>query len=144
MALFDSTVPSSIGYTPSYSFTSSTPTTSTPTTSSSSGGFFSSGIGQQLATSGISSFFNIGSTLLQSKQQQDLIKQQANAQAQGLDKQLAIEQERTRQAQLGLQNASSGALVGAGGNTMLYVGLGIGAVVILGVVIFAVTRKKAE
>ena len=31
-----------------------------------------------------------------------------------------------------------------GGNTMLYVGLGIGAVVILGVVIFSVTRKKSE
>lgn len=30
-----------------------------------------------------------------------------------------------------------------GGNTMLYVGLGIGAIVILGVVVFAVTRKKS-
>jgi hypothetical protein len=29
------------------------------------------------------------------------------------------------------------------GNTGLYIGLGVGAVVILGVVIFAVTRKKA-
>ena len=29
------------------------------------------------------------------------------------------------------------------GNTALYIGLGVGAVVILGVVIFAVTRKKS-
>jgi hypothetical protein len=142
MGLFDSNVPSSIGYTPTYSF-SSTGGTPATTTTASSGGFFSSGIGQQIATSGISSLFNIGSNLLQSKQQQDLIRQQANAQAQGLDRQLAIEQERTKQAQLGMQNLTSG-LSGAGGNTMLYVGLGIGAVVILGVVIFAVTRKKSE
>jgi hypothetical protein len=32
---------------------------------------------------------------------------------------------------------------GAGGNTALYIGLGVAGVVILGVVIFAVTRKKA-
>lgn len=43
-----------------------------------------------------------------------------------------------------LEIAKSG--VGAGtkaGSKTLYIGLGIGAVVILGVVIFAVTRKKA-
>jgi len=97
-----------------------------------------------LATTSIPSLINLGTTAFSTKQQQDLIKQQANAQAQSLDKQLAIEQERTRQAQLGMQNANSGGLVGASGNTMLYVGLGIGAVVILGVVIFSVTRKKSE
>jgi hypothetical protein len=38
------------------------------------------------------------------------------------------------------KNAVAG---GESGNTLLYVGLGIGGVLVLGVVIFAVTRKKA-
>jgi len=45
---------------------------------------------------------------------------------------------------LDLQTAlASGGKASSGGNTMLYIGLGIGGVVILGLVIFAVTRKKA-
>ena len=42
-----------------------------------------------------------------------------------------------------LEIAKSGKTAGTkAGSTTLYIGLGIGAVVILGVVIFAVTRKK--
>jgi hypothetical protein len=44
---------------------------------------------------------------------------------------------------LELQTALAGGGKSSGGNTMLYIGLGIGGVVILGLVIFAVTRKKA-
>lgn len=40
------------------------------------------------------------------------------------------------------QQQSGGAKTGAGSKT-LYIALGVGAVVVLGVVIFAVTRKKA-
>ena len=43
-----------------------------------------------------------------------------------------------------LEIAKSGKTAGTGaGSKTLYIGLGIGAVVILGVVIFAVTRKRA-
>jgi hypothetical protein len=42
---------------------------------------------------------------------------------------------------LKLEQAKAGAGAGAGSKT-LYIALGVGAVVILGVVIFAVTRKK--
>lgn len=46
----------------------------------------------------------------------------------------------TELAKLELAKAGGGA---KSGSTALYIGLGVGAVVILGVVIFAVTRKKA-
>jgi hypothetical protein len=46
---------------------------------------------------------------------------------------------------LDLELAKSGGAKSGGvaGNKTLYIGLGVGAVVVLGVVIFAVTRKKA-
>jgi hypothetical protein len=58
-----------------------------------------------------------------------------------------VSQERVQQLilegkRLDLETAKAGAGTKAGGNT-LYIALGVGAVVVLGVVIFAVTRKKA-
>jgi len=44
---------------------------------------------------------------------------------------------------LDLEVAKAGVVGGKSGNTLLYVGLGIGGVLVLGVVIFAVTRKRA-
>jgi hypothetical protein len=44
---------------------------------------------------------------------------------------------------LDLETAKAGVVGGKSGSTVLYVAVGVGAVVILGVVIFAVTRKKA-
>jgi uncharacterized protein HemX len=57
-----------------------------------------------------------------------------------------VSQERVQQLilegkRLDLETAKAGAGTKAGSNT-LYIALGIGAVVVLGVVIFAVTRKK--
>lgn len=54
---------------------------------------------------------------------------------------LEIERERTKQAQLNAQAGLNQQTAKAGGNTMLYVALGVGGVLVLGVVIFAVTRK---
>jgi hypothetical protein len=69
--------------------------------------------------------------------------QQAQAEAlrqQGLTQlEIARVQQQTKLAELEALKAGGGAK--AGSNT-LYIALGVGAVVVLGVVIFAVTRKK--
>jgi hypothetical protein len=137
MGRFDSTftAPTSIGYTPT--------TTFAPTTSSGSavGNYFKSDVGKQTISQGIGAALNFGLALFGSNQARQDMKAQANMialQGQGA---LSVEQERTRQAQLALEAAKlQGA--GAGGNTALYIGLGIAGVVVLGVVIFAVTRRS--
>ena len=69
------------------------------------------------------------------------MKAQANIIARQGQDALSVEQERTRQAQLAVEAAKlQGA--GAGGSTALYIGLGVVGVVVLGVVIFAVTRRS--
>jgi hypothetical protein len=46
---------------------------------------------------------------------------------------------------LDLQTALAGGnKVSSGGNTTLYIALGVGGVLVLGLIIFAVTRKKAQ
>jgi hypothetical protein len=71
----------------------------------------------------------------------------AEAQADALIKQglsqveVAKIQQQTRLAELEAQKSGAGASTGAGNKT-LYIALGIGGVVVLGLVIFAVTRKK--
>ena len=45
---------------------------------------------------------------------------------------------------LELQTALAGGNKKSGGNTTLYIALGVGGVLVLGLVIFAVTRKKAQ
>jgi hypothetical protein len=57
--------------------------------------------------------------------------------------QLEIERERTKQAQLNAQAGLNKVSAGQGGNTTLYVALGIGGALVLGLVIFLVTRKKS-
>jgi len=132
----NNTLPSGIGYTPpNYSGTASSGTSST---GGSSTGFFSSGFGQSLLSSGVSTFFSVVGGLIGSKQEKDRLNQQSDIVAKNVEGQLAIEQERTKQAQL-MANSQK---AGASGNTALYVGLGIGALVLFAVVIFAVTRKK--
>ena len=61
-----------------------------------------------------------------------------NAQAQERIAQLALEGEKLK-----AQTALALAQAKPQGNKTLYIALGVGAVVVLGVVIFAVTRKKA-
>ena len=124
-----------VGYTaPNYSGYSSTGTTSGTTSTS----FLSSSIGQSLIGGGINTFFNIVGGLFASKQEKDRLNQQSRLIAQSTEGQLAVEQERTKQAEL-MANSQKG---GASGNSVLYIGLGIGALVMFGLVIFAVTRKK--
>ena len=72
--------------------------------------------------------------------------QQAQAEAlrqQGLSQiEVAKIMQETERLKLEALKSGAGAGTGAGSKT-LYIALGVGAVVILGVVIFAVTRKKA-
>jgi hypothetical protein len=87
---------------------------------------------------------NTGGTIYASEQQRKIAQKQADALiAQG------VSQERIQQLilegkRLDLETAKAGGGAGTGaGSKTLYIALGVGAVVILGVVIFAVTRKKA-
>lgn len=137
MSTFNSTwtPPSSIGYTPSIG-------TTTSSTGSGSGGFFKTETGQNIISQGISSLFSFGLSAFGSNQQKQNLKGQANIVAQQGKSALAVEQERTKQAQLALEAAKAQG-AGAGGNTALYIGLGVVGVVVLGVVIYAVTRKRS-
>jgi hypothetical protein len=93
---------------------------------------------------GATSVFGSGATIYASEQQRKAAQKQAEALiAQG------VSQERVQQLilegkKLDLETAKAGAgLKASAGSKTLYIALGVGAVVILGVVIFAVTRKKA-
>lgn len=78
------------------------------------------------------------------QQQSDAIKRQADAlRAKGVSE-VEVARLMLEGKKLDLETAKAGAGAGTkSGSTALYIGLGVGAVVILGVVIFAVTRKKA-
>lgn len=71
----------------------------------------------------------------------------AEAQAEALRQQgltqleIAKVQQQTKLAELEALKSGAGASTGAGNKT-LYIALGIGGVIVLGLVIFAVTRKK--
>ena len=137
MSIFDTswTPPSSIGYTPSIGTT-----TGSTGSGSGSGGFFKSDTGKNLISQGISSLLSFGVSAFSSNQERQNLKAQANIVAKQGQSALDVEKERTKQAQLALEASKAG---GKSGNKALYIGLGVGAVVILGVVIFAVTRKKS-
>lgn len=143
MGLFDSTfTPApSIGYTPT-SFAPTTGSSGSGSSGSGSGGFFQSSAGQSAVTQGIGALFSFALSAFGSNQAKQNLKGQANIVAQQGQSALAVEQERTKQAQLALE-ASRNQGTGAGGNTALYIGLGVVGVVVLGVVIFAVTRKRS-
>jgi hypothetical protein len=67
---------------------------------------------------------------------------QADAIRDGNASALAIEQEKTKQAIINAQAGLSNAQAKPSGNKTLYIALGIGGVLILGLTIFLVTRKK--
>lgn len=100
--------------------------------------WFGTESGQTAIGSGIN--FGLGAigSAISSNQQKQLLKGQANISAQQGKDALAVEQEKTRQIQLQLQ----GQQPKQGGNTTLYIALGVGGVLVLGLVIFAVTRNK--
>jgi|688.fasta_scaffold660735_2 hypothetical protein len=104
--------------------------------------WFGSEAGQSSISSGINAVLGLGVTAIGSNQQKKLMQGQANAQAnlsaqQGRDA-LALEQERTRQIQMQLQGAKAQT---SSVSPTLYIALAVGGVVILGGIIFAVTRK---
>jgi hypothetical protein len=88
----------------------------------------------------IGSVIGFGGGLVLSNQEKQKLKQQSADIALQAQSQVEVARLQVEKAKIEASKASAG----ESGNTMLYVGLGIGAVVILGVVIFAVTRKKSE
>jgi len=130
---------SGVGYTFGSGSTSGT-TASTPS-GSRVGNFFNSPSGQNIISQGVGALFNFAGTAFASNQARQDLKGQANIVAQQGQNQLSVAQEQTKQAQLALETARlQGA--GGGGSTALYIGLGVVGVVVLGVVIFAVTRRS--
>jgi len=112
-----------------------TPTTTTTTTPKDSK-FDWAGLGSSILTA--------GGGIYASEQQRKAAQAQADALIQSGLSQIEVQKLILEGKRLDLELAKSG--VGAGtkaGSKTLYIALGIGAVVILGVVIFAVTRKKA-
>lgn len=105
--------------------------------SNSGGGFFGGfNLGTLLNTGA-----SVYQTIQQDKSQKDLLNAQANQQAQQtqgqiLAGQLALEQEKLKLAQIQAQNEKGG-----GSNTLLYVGLGLVGLIVVGGVIYAVTKK---
>jgi hypothetical protein len=100
--------------------------------------WFGTESGQTAIGSGINFGLGLIGGAVSSNQQEKLLKGQANISAQQGANALAVEQERTKQALLMLEANKPK----AGGNTTLYIALGVGGVLVLGVVIFAVTRSK--
>jgi hypothetical protein len=88
--------------------------------------------------------FSGGLTYFGKQKESDAIKRQADAlRAKGVSE-VEVARLMLEGKKLDLESAKAGAGAGTkSGSTALYIGLGVGAVVILGVVIFAVTRKKA-
>jgi hypothetical protein len=106
------------------------------------GSYLKSEAGGQTVSALLGGLINFGLTAFSSNQNRKNLQGQANIVAQQGRDALSVEQERTKQAQLALE-ASRNQGTGAGGNIALYIGLGIAGVVVLGVVIYAVTRRSA-
>ena len=79
-------------------------------------------------------------TFLGGKQQEDAIKAQAKAQADASKAQLEIEKIR-QQTELAKIEALKSQGAGAKSNTGLYIGLGVGGVLVLGLVVYLVVKK---
>ena len=111
------------------------PKSSTTNTSGSSFATWSA-LGGNLLSGGLSFFGK--------QKEADAIRAQADAlRAKGASE-VEVARLMLKAKELELETAKLGGGAGTkSGSTALYIGLGVGAVVILGVVIFAVTRKKA-
>jgi hypothetical protein len=118
--------------TDNFSNMAGTTTTTAPKTSS---GFDYSGVASSLI-GGLGNFFGSQNNLKSAQAQADAMVKSGNLSLEA--QKLALEGKR-----IDAQTALSLAQGKPQNNTILYVALGVGAVVVLGVVIFAVTRKKA-
>jgi hypothetical protein len=99
--------------------------------------WFGTETGQQAIGSSIN--FGLGTigTFVSANQQKQLLKGQANLSSQQAKDALDIEKERTKQVQIQFQQQQPQ----KAGNTTLYIVLGVAGVLVLGLVIFAVTKK---
>ena len=90
-----------------------------------------------------SSLLTVGGGIYASEQQRKSAQKQADALiASGLS-QIEVQKLILEGKRLDLEAAKAGAVGGKSGSKTLYIALGIGGVLILGVIIFAVTRKKS-
>jgi hypothetical protein len=99
--------------------------------------FFSSDLFKTLA----GGVLTLGTSLIINNQNVQNAKGQANATQQALDKEYAIAQQNAINIKLMQQAGKDSPEKEEKSNLPLYIGLGVGGVVIFGVVIFAVTRK---
>lgn len=127
MSIFDSSI-----YTiPKSPFSTSSGSSSTSSTKSK---FDFLGTGKQV--------LDLGVKIWSSEQERKNAEKQANALiAQGISAE-RVQQLINEGKRLDLETAKAGVVGGKSGSTVLYIAVGVGAVLILGVVIFAVTRKK--
>lgn len=111
-------------------------TTTSSTTTPKTGKFDWAGLGSSILTA--------GGGIYASEQQRKAAQAQADALIQQGLSQIEVQKLILEGKRLDLELAKSGGSAGTKtGSKTLYIALGVGAVVILGVVIFAVTRKKA-
>lgn len=90
--------------------------------------------------SAITSLLGLGTGLVLSNQEKQMAKGEANTAKELADKQIQAQQLAYQTAQLQLQ-AQQGAGGSSKSNTGLYVGLGVGGVVILGLVVYLAVKK---
>jgi hypothetical protein len=101
---------------------------------------FSQFISSEAGGNAIGSILGLGTGLIINNQQKQNAKGEANNAQALADKQIKAQELAYQTAQLQLQ-AQQGAGSGAKSNTGLYIGLGIGGAVILGLVVFLAVKK---
>lgn len=100
--------------------------------------FFGTEAGQNTLASGITTLLGLGVSAFGNKQQQDIAREQANNAKYLADQQLKIAEINQQTALAQLQGAKQPE---GKSNMPLYIGLGVGGVLVLGLVVYAVTRK---
>jgi hypothetical protein len=103
--------------------------------------WFSTFISSEAGGNAIGTVLGLGAGAILSNQQKQDAKGQANNAQALADKQLQAQQLAYDTAQLQLQAQQAGATSGGSNNTALYIGLGVGGVVILGLVVFLAVKK---
>jgi hypothetical protein len=109
--------------------------TSTSSTSSTSAKFDWGALGNSLLT--------VGGGIYASEQQRKAAQKQADALIASGMTQIEVQKLILEGKRLDLEAAKAGVVGGKSGSKTLYIALGIGGVLVLGVIIFAVTRKKS-
>ena len=103
------------------------------------GNFLSTEAGGNAIGSAISSIFGAVGGAIGSKAQRDLARENANTQKELMDKQLQLAQ-LSKETELAKLNAMLN--MPKGSNLPLYIGLGVGSLLVIGLVVFAVRRNR--